>query len=192
MNKLVSKFVDYLVVNRISCKEMREIHIYGFEVMIGKILSYGSLLMLSWINRNILQTLVFMVIFFTLRSRSGGFHAKKFLHCYFGTVIMYFFVSKILVYILLIYKSALLYVVVISIIIVFLLAPVNHPDLRLKDNEIQRCKNSARKLIIYISICAIALEKLDIIPEYNCYAVAGIGINAGLLLTAKILNQEVR
>lgn len=61
---MIGKFVDYLIINNITSEDMREMHLYNFEVMIGKILNYGTLLLLSWINNNILQTLAFMSVFF--------------------------------------------------------------------------------------------------------------------------------
>lgn len=192
MNKLISKFVDYLIVNKIICEDMREMHIYSFEVMIGKVLSYGTLLLLSWMNQDLPQTLVFMIVFFSLRSRNGGFHASKFLHCYFGTIFMYFCTSKIVVPVILMYKSMKLYIVAISVLIVFLFAPINHPNLHLTDSEMRMCKYSARRLIIFISMCVMALAELGIISEYLSYAIAGMGMNAGLLLIAKILRQEVK
>lgn len=189
---MIGKFVDYLIINNITSEDMREMHLYNFEVMIGKILNYGTLLLLSWINNNILQTLAFMSVFFSLRSRNGGFHAKQFLHCYLGTIIIYFLTSNIMVPIMKTYKYVYLCVVIVSVIIVFLFAPVNHPNLQLNDEEVRICKKSARRLIVGISIGAIILIKLNMISECVYYMIAGMGINTGLLLLAKILKQEVR
>lgn len=192
MCKLISKFVDYLIINNITSIDMREMHIYSFEVMVGKILNYGTLLLLSWFNNNILQTLVFMIVFFSLRSRNGGFHAKKFLRCYFGTIVIYFCVLNTVVPAIKAYEYMYLYVVAVSVITVYFFAPVNHPNLQLNNDEIRLCKKSARRLIIGLSICVIVLIELNIILEYVYYMIAGMGINTGLLLIAKILKQEVR
>ena len=192
MYKLISKFVDYLILNNITSENMREVDIYSFEVIIGKMLNYGTLLLLSWMNGNILQTLVFMIVFFSLRSRNGGFHAKKFLHCYFGTIAIYFCVLNMIVPAIKAHKYMHLYVMTISNITVYLFAPINHPNLQLNDDEIRLCKKSARRLIIGLSIGVIVLTKLSIISEYTYYMLAGMGVNTGLLLIAKILKQEVR
>lgn len=90
------------------------------------------------------------------------------------------------------YKYVYLCVVIVSVIIVFLFAPVNHPNLQLNDEEVRICKKSARRLIVGISIGAIILIKLNMISECVYYMIAGMGINTGLLLLAKILKQEVR
>ena len=192
MNKLIIKIVNYLIKCEVVSEDMREIHIYSVEVMLEKLLCYTTLLLLSWINHNILQTVVFIIVFFSLRNWTGGFHAKKYMYCYFGTVAIYFGVSRGMIPVMMTNRHMLLLIVATSIITIFLGAPVNHPNLQLSSEEIQICKKSARKLIIFISITVGVLIKLNIISEYVSYIVAGIGMDAGLLLIAKIFNQEVK
>ena len=192
MTNLAHRLVDYLIENDITSSSMRDVHIYSFEVLFGKILNYGTLLLLAYVNRNIISTLFFMLTFFSLRGRTGGYHAPRATGCYIGTLFIYFTVSKIIVKFLVQNTYTLFGTVVISSIIIFFFAPLNHPNLKLDENEIQACKNYSRWLAVLISTIIFMSIWLDIIPTFIPYIAAGIGIDAGLLILGKILKQEVQ
>lgn len=192
MNQLACKCVDYLIVNEIIPSDMREVYVYAFEVLFGKILNYGTLLILAYINHNIIPTLLFMMIFLSLRGRTGGYHASHPISCYLGTFIIYYSVSWVIAPFLHENIHILLWVFGISIIVIFLYAPINHPNLGLNKKEIQVCKSSSRWLSVLILVCVIISVWLEINSIYISYAAAGIGMDAGLLILAKILKQEVQ
>ncbi|MGN1313604.1 MAG: accessory gene regulator B family protein [Lachnospiraceae bacterium] len=191
MNSISCKFVDYLIENEILPLKMKEGYVYSFEVLFGKILNYSTLLVLGFINQNIIHTIFFMVAFLSLRGRTGGYHAPKKFLCYVWTIVIYYFVSEISEHLLFGNTEVLIGTVVISVIIIFLFSPVNHPNLELSKQEIQVCKSFSRWLAILISLIVFISVQLDIIPEYIPYSVAGMGMDAGLLILAKILKQEV-
>lgn len=191
MNYIASKFVDYLIANGIASISMRQIHIYGFEVILGKALNYGILLLLSYINGNMLQTLLFMLIFFSLRGRTGGYHAKKASSCCFGTIIIYFAVSGLVVPFLSNNIYAIWGIVIFSTIVIFSIAPINHPNLGLDEQEVKGCKKVSRWLTMLAVLGVVLSIRFNINQVYVASIVAGIGLDAGLLLFAKILKQEV-
>lgn len=192
MHYVASQLVDYLIEKEITSSDMREEHTYGFEVMIGKILNYGTLLLISCVNHNLICTLFFMVTFFSLRGRTGGYHSKNPWNCYVGTLIIYFLVSIVISPALIENVWMLVSVVGFSIISIFLFSPVNHPDLELDEEEVKLCRSSSRWLVMLISLCVFISIWLDIIPVYISYVVAGMGMDAGLLILAKGLKQEVK
>ena len=191
MHNMACCLTDYLILNGLIEGEKSEEYIYGFEVIFGKILNYGTLLVLACINHNLIPTMFFMASFFSLRSRTGGYHAKKPLNCYLGTFIIYIFVTKAAAPLIMSSHYFLYGVVVISGILIFAFSPVNHPNLDLDEEEIRQCRNSSRWLTILISICVLFFVWLDMSPVFLSYIVAGMGMDAGLLLLAKIIKQEV-
>lgn len=192
MNWIACKFVDYLIESKIILSEQKEDYVYSFEVLLGKILNYSTLLILGYINQNIIQTLLFMVTFLSLRGWTGGYHASKESNCYLGTIVIYYFVSEIGEKLLSGNSIILVQTMVISIIVVFLFSPMNHPNLQLSRQEIQLCKRTSRWLVTLISVVVFFAICLDINSEYISYVVAGIGMDSGLLILSKILKQEVQ
>ncbi len=192
MYHIAVNLTNYLINNNIVNLEMRDEYVYGFEILFGKIVNYGTLLFLAYINQNLIHTLFFMGTFFTLRGRTGGYHCKKELGCYLGTLIIYAVVTWFITPMLFRHTKLILAVMFISEIIIFAISPINHPNLRLSKDEIIQCKSASRWLTILIMICIFLFLWLDIIPDIIPYLVAGIGIDAGLLALAKILKQEVK
>lgn len=192
MHRISVYLTDYLIVNRIITDDVREDHIYGFEVLLGKIINYTTLLFLAYINDNFVHTLLFMMTFFPLRARTGGYHCKKAFTCYLGTFAIYMVVTKVITQLFIEHISIMILSMLLSAVIIFFLAPINHPDLGLDKEEIVQCRSSARWLMWLILVCFLALWWLNIIPDKIVYVVAGVSVDAGLLITAKILRQEVK
>ena len=79
---------------------------------------------------------------------------------------------------------------IISGVIIILFASVNHPNLLLSAEEVEVCKQGARCLIFLFSSMVIMLNELGIIPECTSYIVVGEGVDAGLLILAKLKRRE--
>ena len=82
----MTSFANYLtkclIANDIVEKEQEEEYIYGFQKLLGKILNYTTLVLLSLYNEVLVPGIIFMIVFFSLRERTGGYHAKTPLRCY--------------------------------------------------------------------------------------------------------------
>lgn len=191
MKRIIEKITDWLIENCIVNEQEREMNIYGLEIIFGKLLVYGSLIMFSVIQKNTIQTLFFMISFFSLRGHTGGFHAKSRTACYFMTVIIYFIVCKWYVPLLETDEIGFIATLAIAGYSVIAFAPLNHPNLCLNNNEIRLCKDVSRCMLILWVVVVSVLKMMKIIPEYNSYLTAGIGIDAGLLILGKVMKQEV-
>ena len=83
-------------------------------------------------------------------------------------------------------------IVVISILVIFIFAPVNHPNLLLDEQEIEVCRQSSRWLVILVTggiwiACVLQAKEICV-----AYAVVGLGLDAVMILMAKIAGQEVK
>lgn len=192
MNALAKKMTAYLIKNNYIDVKKREEYVYGLEVILGKVINYFTLLFLSAINRNMFETLLFMIVFFSLRKGTGGFHAKSMRNCYMATITIYFLVIEFIVPVFVCNPKLMGIVTVCAVIIIFLVAPVNHPDLNMDIKELKVCRWYSMILAVGVGIVVFALLMLGVITAYIPYIVAGIGMDAGLLLMAKIIKQEVK
>lgn len=191
MHTLARRFTNYLIGNDYINPDEQEEYIYGIEVILGKIINYFTLLLLAIINRKIIEMLVFMIVFFSLRKGTGGFHAKKARNCYIGTIIIYFMIIEFVVPVLVCDWILMEVVTLSAVIIIFLFAPVNHPNLNLDEKEIEACRIYSRYLSVVIGMVILISIMFKLILAYVPYIVAGIGTDAGLLIMAKLKKQEV-
>lgn len=194
MNFLANRLTDCLIANQITSDDYREQYVYGLEVFLEKILNFGTLLILSFVNQDFVPNIFFMITFFSLRGRTGGYHAKHAVTCYIGSIAIYYVMSHLIVPIVLQhkYEGILIGILMVSIVVIFLLAPVNHPNLHLDDFEVIKCRRMSRRLIIAECLGLLIFMWLHISPRCISYAVMGIGTDAGLLLIAKMIGQEVK
>ena len=95
MYALAEYLTRCLISNSIVGKEQEEEYVYGFQILIGKLLSYITLILLSLYYGVLVPGLIFMGVFFSLRGRTGGYHAKTSLRCYLVTVASYLLVVQI-------------------------------------------------------------------------------------------------
>ena len=72
VNLLAERITEYFIRNGITTEEMREENIYGLEVLMGKIVNYTTLIVLSFWKHNTIPMICFMIVFFSLRGRTGG------------------------------------------------------------------------------------------------------------------------
>lgn len=192
MNTLANYLTRCLIANDIVEKEQEEEYVYGFQKLLGKVLNYTTLLLLSIHNKVLVPGMILMFVFFSLRERTGGYHAKTPLRCYLGTVVSYFLMIRILIPAIMGKHFTYTTIVVISILVVFIFAPVNHPNLLLDRQEIEVCRQSSRWLVLMVAggiwiACVLQAKEICV-----AYAVVGLGLDAVLILMAKIAGQEVK
>ena len=75
-------FSFVLVRNRIISEEDREVYIYGLELLLNSLLVVGTIMLLGILFNRILMTSIFLIIFCSIRSYSGGYHANQYWKCY--------------------------------------------------------------------------------------------------------------
>lgn len=192
MNRIAIQLTEWFIKNDIVNKSERDASIYSWEIILGKMLTNIMLLAISMIQKNTLQTLLYMFSFFSLRGYTGGFHAKRRSTCCAVTLAAYFIVCKWYVPILESDAKLFFLTMVVSVFSIIMFAPLNHPNLCLNKKEMKLCKKTARQILAFWWVIANLFRILKIIPEYNSYLTAGIGVDAGLLILGKIRKQEVR
>lgn len=166
---------------------------YAFELqmMIEAAIVHFFLLLFFTIVRDPVGGLMFIVSFGLLRAGTGGFHCKTNIGCIAMSfmVSIYVFSSKELCQ-----KYLLLYqgVVALSIIIILLSKPINHPNMNWSDNELFHAK---RYVLILVSILIVILFSLEILNadfSLEYYLSSGFIQCAISILIAKIIGQEVK
>lgn len=190
MHKLATNIAGYLIDNGAARKDMREEYIYGLEIFGLKCLNYGSILMMAVMLNLLIPTMFFLFCFLPLRGRTGGFHAKTAMQCYAGTLGIYMIVSKLVVPFIVDNHFVLILMVLVSNLIIIILAPLNHRNLQLSEEELSSCKKSTRILLLLIMGGLGAAYYIQINTVCIAFAVCGIALDAVLLFIQKIIEKE--
>ncbi len=192
MMQTVARKVTYcLIQNERIEQENEEKYIYGVEVVIEKLITYGVLLILALSLKILVPSVLFVLFFALLRGYTGGFHARTYLGCFISTILMYLCCCQVIAPFLIKEKLYIIPGIIISSIFILLFAPINNPDLNLSAKEIKRCKIGT-KLVLMLEVISIAMGIYSgISTVYIVFPFLGIVMCAVLLIVAKIIQREV-
>lgn len=190
IEKMASKLVNQMEMEKLISKSSCEYYEYAVIGMVERAITVGTMLLLGLLFRQFLPTICFMVFFFSLRGRTGGFHADKFWQCYLGTVIIYIVIMQIVP--ILCRNPAVMYgMLFLAILLICMMGTINHPNMDMTKGELQESKKVARLLVLMevMILAALVYLKADIL--YIGYMSSAIILCAFLMCLAKIIKQEV-
>lgn len=190
IEKMASKLVNQMEMEKLISKSSCEYYEYAVIGMVEHAITVGTMLLLAFIFRQFLPTICFIVFFFSLRGRTGGFHADKFWQCYLGTVIIYIVIMQIVP--ILCRNPAVMYgMLFLAILLICMMGTINHPNMDMTKGELQESKKVARLLVLMevMILAALVYLKADIL--YIGYMSSAIILCAFLMCLAKIIKQEV-
>ena len=120
---------------------------YGLDIIISSAFEIISILVISVFLHNFLETVVFFGCFIPLRIYAGGYHAKTRLRCLFVSIIVYMIFTTI-IYITpaKVYFKLCLLLSFISLVVVFVLAPIIHSNKNV--NKIEKRYYRKKSLIV--------------------------------------------
>ena len=67
MNKVAQRIVEILIKHKFLNENRKEEYGYVVEILLEKTISFGTLIMLSLLFNNILQTIIFLFTFMNMR-----------------------------------------------------------------------------------------------------------------------------
>jgi len=149
VSRLASKVTDVLCRKKLIEEEDREIYEFGYEIIIANIGKTLILLIAGILLHKLIFTSIFIIVFTSLRSCSGGYHAKKSWQCDVMTLILWSIAiwSEPLVKIVVkTSKMYLILLIMVSELVIYQYAPVEHINNRLTKEK--RARNRRQALIM--------------------------------------------
>ncbi|WP_069997389.1 accessory gene regulator B family protein [Cellulosilyticum sp. I15G10I2] len=152
-------FSFILVRNRIISEDDREVYIYGLELLVNSLLVVGTILTLGLLLNKILVTVTFLIVFCSIRSYAGGFHASQYWKCYCIGCLSYLSIITV------VHSTAIFDMYICSFIFssisyigIYSKAPLNSKKNPKTEKEMQRNSVITKVLIsIYTLITAIGI-----------------------------------
>lgn len=191
MGKIAGFLTGQLLAYNLIEESEQELYEYGLERVLSKVISYSAFLVLALCIRQFIPTVLFLGFLLTLRGRTGGYHASTELRCFVSSMGICVLAVKVLIPFLVLHKGILGTLYVISVAIIFLWAPINHPNVDFSIQEIQQYRWRARKVLIQEMLLVILMWIVQVREEYSVSAMAGTIVCALLMCLAKLTKQEV-
>lgn len=191
IEKLTNELVSQMTEAKLIDEELEEYYVYVLISWIEKFITVGTIILISVAIHKLLPTMFFLIFFFALRKRTGGYHLNKFYQCYLATVASY--ISILGMSSVLANYPILLYVMLLwAIGIIEIIGTVNHPNMHMDSEELTELKASARIITLLegAAICCFTILEADMV--FISYMAIAVILCAALLCIAKITKQEVK
>lgn len=130
MSFLSGRITDFLLSQKTIDKEMKQVYIYGIELLLSSILCVILVILSGIVIGCFWESLLFLMSFIFLRKYTGGLHCNSYFACTTTTVLTFLVsvvLSKVTCYSL--HSKYIYYCIAIFIaLIILLLTPVSNPN----------------------------------------------------------------
>lgn len=175
-HKVAVKLCRHLIDNQTIEKEYEDVYTYGLELLISFIISTSIILVIGLAINRIAETLIYFLVFISLRQFSGGYHADTYLRCK---------ISTVLTYVLIIVLSEVTrlsiphYILLFPLAMVLLLqGPVENPNKPM--TSYQHDRNKVISIAIFLLLFSISL--IMFLLQYKMHSVFYYSLLSVLLL----------
>lgn len=181
---LSKKIAEYFIVENLIKKEDQEISQYGIQLILSSLFIILSITLIGMVTNTLIQAMVFMICFGTLRNTAGGKYAESYRTCYLVSIGLYIVSIAITNHIWFPYLfQAYVGVGAVAWSIVYFYAPVESPNKPLSSKEVIRYKKRSRRIITIQVLAILLLYYID----HTLYKICTIATIAILTETATLL-----
>lgn len=156
IGKLASKTAERFIKRPNACYDKIEIYQYGFFVLYSNVMFLLLTMLLGAVFGVFLQSIVFYILFFSIRQYAGGYHASTETRCEIMSTL------SILVCIVVIRLSktydlqfALLALSAVSAVYIAILCPLDTPEKPLSEKEFKYFRKISWLILSIIALVAI-------------------------------------
>lgn len=154
LNRIASKITVKMIRQGIFTEEMYDIYVYGFQLVLSFLLSVAVMLLIGVASNRVLNTILFLVVFVTLRSFTGGYHANTYGVCFLVTISVFVATLLLSEYIDINWLSYFL-LIIVGLPILYIWAPVEHYNKPLDNDDKARCKMIS--IILFLSFNIVGM-----------------------------------
>lgn len=189
MNGLAQKITANLINRNLLSDDRKDEYVYVIETSLEKLISYAFILTIAVLTGTLVQSIIFLVLFVSIRGRTGGFHMNTYFKCLISTIVLYLLLSVIIIPALVANYVTAYIIFCISILCIILIASVNHPNMDMSKSEFEGAKKASRlNAFIHWSIITTVYFALPQ-NDYTVYAMSADILCSLLLILAKIKKQ---
>lgn len=187
MDRYYKKLSMFLINNKYIDSNDAELYEYATKVLFQSIINTVVTIAIGLIFGMLKECLCFIAVFMILRKFTGGLHAKKYINCLLGSIFL-IIISLVIIKFLGKYNFQIefLYLVGISIMVICVLAPMEHYNktLKSKEKKVYKCISVILSLCFYV-ICLLLINNNFVIA----YSFGTALMNLAILLIISYLKS---
>lgn len=186
--RISRNLTNIMVEEKIIEDTKKEIFTYCFEYIFEQVIYTTIFLLLGLLFNRFIVTLLFLLMFYSLRSLGGGIHAPSERTCTIISFCIYFFVITITPVISYKYTTLWLVLFLLSVLVMIALAPVQSPNKPLSSERKLHLKQKCVVCCIIITALFYILYAMKLQLYYGTVSICAILI-AGSIIWCFISNK---
>lgn len=177
-------------LTRFMCKiikiedDMKDVHRYGIEITISSLLNIVLIILASLILSDVILGIIFLMVFISLRSFSGGYHANTYFLCnltFTLTFLLAYAANRAIIDCIKPNIIILLAVIdLLSFIIVAVFSPVKNKHNSISKTHAKRCRIKA--IVVYLLISIISFIVYENNVKYGSFMIITLTAVAVMIL----------
>lgn len=185
--KLAKKTTNLLINKEIINHNDREIYEYSFEVVISDIMYLIIAITTALITNTLIEEIIFLIGFLSIRKYAGGYHANTYAMCH-----LLSWINQLAMILLLHYTPSVIIKHIIvalsctSILIVYILAPIENENRMFTTEERKRFKKGSRITVVIIIMAALILYMANLPYKYPYALLLGVFSVSMSLIAGKV------
>ncbi len=188
---LADKLTKLLIKNNIIKDDEYDIYKYGFEMLVYFIFNISIALLIGVIFNRVIQTIIFLTCYCTIRQFTGGYHARNYTECTLTFMVMYIVINLIDINLDVDrYKYILLIMPILSTFVIYKISPLEHRNKPLTESDKGKYRSIAIELSLIASLVSILSLTFDILFNYMIYIIFALICISILLIIGKQTNKK--
>ena len=157
-SKIAQNITERYIQKNIISEEKRAVYKYGFEVLFSTIVYTLIFIIIALLSYSVFPSLFFWLGFFIVRKLCGGYHAATYLKCHLLFALNHLAFVAAFKYVSFVKNPIFMSVsLVICSAMIFIFAPVDHPNKPFKGDECKKFRNRSKQYcIIVVSVAVIS------------------------------------
>ena len=176
-NKIAAFLI--MITEKENCKNKDlEVISYGVELLLSSTVNLIIVLTIGSFLFGVRETVAFTLLFCPIRQYSGGFHARSYLECTMGFLVLFVVIGDLICFV----DNNWCYLVgcIVCIVLIWIISPVDTKNKRLGEQLRDKCR---RKIKIILGVEFVCIVVLFILThnEYLRAATMALAMNSVLL-----------
>lgn len=181
LSSAIEKVVDKWTGLGIIGDNTRDVYIYGLDLLLFTVINLLTITVTAALTGRLTETLILLAVVIPLQVFGGGYHAETHLRCF-----LIMFIGWWIVYPLIFILQPVSATVIasVSLIIVFVFAPVPHSNAPMSDRKQRKMKKIACVQGIIISTLCLASIWVFDVADIGFILATGMAVTAFSMLCA--------
>lgn len=186
INNLSALLTDKLLAKGSITEDERELYIYGFFMLLSHIMYFVLACIFGILFKCFIESIIFYIAFQFIRRYAGGYHAATETRCeILSTLSIIASIGIIKLSKIYDFKTSLLIITLISMVIIFILCPLDTPEKPLTEKEFKYFRKISWiiLLVIFTTIIVSYFFKFNLLFAPCCISLI---LESILLISGKI------